>query len=91
MMGGFKLGLFSTTRNITTRRIIMVTSVYIDPLKLAAVINKELPDTTKVGTGKEPGDNGRFISAFVSFDRESGDIHTSQDGERVKLNIKYSR
>lgn len=67
----------------------MLKSIYIDPIKYAAVISKELPDTTKVGTGRT--ESGQFVSLFLSFDRATGELHTSQDGERVKLNIKYSR
>lgn len=67
----------------------MLKSIYLDPIKYAAVVAGELPDTTKVGTGRT--EDGRFVALFLSFDRNTGDLHTSADGERVKLNIRYGQ
>jgi hypothetical protein len=67
----------------------MLNAIYFDKVKYDAVIAGDLPDTTKVGTGRT--EDGVFVSLFLSFDRNSGDLHTSQDGARVRINIRYSR
>lgn len=64
-------------------------SINIDLELALAVVKGVAPMNSIVGRAKD--EHGTFYAAFVATDRDTGAVRGSDDGKRVKLNLRASR
>ncbi len=64
-------------------------SFNVDPVLLWHVSQGSMPTNTPVGRGLSA--QGAHLVGFVGTDIDSGEITRSDDGKRVKINIRTSR
>lgn len=64
-------------------------SINIDPVALWHISQGSLPTNTPVARALSP--QGSHLVGFVATDIETGEVVWTDDGKRVKVNIRTSR